>query len=296
VTLGLWPAGLLVAAAIRRRSHRGWLPAFLVAALALGVFLLYNWRVTGQPTLTGYAAVRGTSEFGFGTIFPGIHEHTPVQGLKNAGVLGLRFLFWGWGSPLLALAGIFALRTGRPRREGVAARLALTLILGGLLSYLPYWAIGVNDTGPVKTYELLIPLVVFTVAGLRSIPDSWRLSSGGLVAASVLVGAVGFWPVQISHLAGLRDRIAAPLALVEAEVERPALVFVTNVQARNAGSWVFGRPNPRPDLQDPILYVRDRGPENLQYRQLHPGRHAYRLVHDEAGFHLDPLDGKRRPR
>ena len=104
-----------------------------------------------------------------------------------------------------------------------------------------------------------------------------------------------FWPVQIRHLDSLADRIAAPLRFVESEVEVPALVFVSSMQARPRNSWVFGHPNARPDLSDPILFVRDIGRSNMQYIRLHPERRAYRLIFEGTEPALEPLGPGHRP-
>jgi hypothetical protein len=159
----------------------------------------------------------------------------------------------------------------------------------GLASYIPYWSIGVNDTGPVKTYELLLPLSVLTILGAE------RAGRGapGWLAACLIAAAVIFWPPQIQHLRSLAGRVRAPLAAVERDVEPPALVFVKNVQPPARESWVYGRPNPRPDLSDPVLFVRDFGPENVRLWRRYPNRRAYRLVYDkESGFRALPLGGR----
>lgn len=298
VTLGLVPAaGLLWSA---RRTGR---PGLLAATAAVGAvfaafFLAYNWRVSGNPLVTGYQAVRGPgfTEFGFGSIIPGVHDHTPAQGLANAGMLLFRFQFWAWGWPLALLPAAFAF-TRRPRNaEGGLARIALAMTLLGFASYVPYWSIGVNDTGPVKTYEILLPFTVLTVLGARG----WAARHGrGPVAAwlgaSTLCAAVLFWPPQITHLRAVARHVAAPLQAVKRTVEPPALVFVAGVQGATPHSWVYGRPNPDPGLTDPVLYVRHLGDRDLEFWRLHPKRRAYLLDYETGAprvRRLSPRKGR----
>jgi hypothetical protein len=302
VSLGMFPGVLLLWAVRRRRKWGALVPAALAAGACAGFFLLYNQGVSGSPWVTGYQAIRGADrvEFGFGTVEPGIHEHTPGQGLKNALLLGLRFLFWSWGWPLallpagLVLAGLKHLAPSSNREPGIPPRGialgALGMVGVGFLSYVPYWALGVNDTGPVKTYELLLPFCVLTVLGARE----WAHRHGerpvaayGL--ASLVCALVVFWPPHVDHLRRVSARVEEPLRMVEEAVQKPALVFVTGMQRQPAGSWVYSTPNPRPDLSDPILFVRDHGRRDRLFRERHPERHPYRLVHDRAGFRVVSL-------
>ena len=114
-------------------------------------------------------------------------------------------------------------------------------------------------------------------------------------AGSLLAALFLFWPIQVRHLDELADRISGPLQFVESEVEVPALVFVSSMQARPRSSWVFGHPNPRADLEDPILYVRDMGRANMRYIRLHPDRRAYRLIFRGLDPALEPLGPGHRP-
>jgi hypothetical protein len=61
------------------------------------------------------------------------------------------------------------------------------------------------------------------------------------------------------------------------------------------GSWVYGFPNPRPDLSDPILYVKDLEREDLRLLPHYPHRNAYRLIADDDGFRLVPIPRNLKP-
>jgi hypothetical protein len=292
LTLGVFPAGLLVLAALRRR-RRAILSAFGVSVMAGIGLLLYNQAVTGNPFVTGYQAVRGSSmiEFGFGPIVPGVHDHTPMQGLRNAALLAIRLHFWSWGWPLTALPLALACARRPERvRDAAPARFAAAALLAGLASYVPYWSIGVNDTGPVKTYEMLLPVALLGAIGLRRASERWglRFVAAG-TAASMATALVIFWPPQVLHLRTLSAGIAEPLAAVEAVVEAPAIVFVNSMQTQPARSWVYGHPNPRPDLSDPVLYVADLGPSNVRFWERHRERRPYRLSARGGHYVVEPL-------
>jgi len=302
VTLGAFPALLLLRGVLRRRAWRA-AAAALGFAVACGLFLLaYNRGVSGSPWVTGYQALRnrsGYGEFGFGTIVPGVLTHTFVQGLLNAVILAVRFLVHSWGWPLAWIPLLYAWMARRTESESSpAGNLPLRtvvagamLMLGvGFLSYVPYWSVGVDDTGPVKTYELLLPASVLGVIGLReACRRKGRLAVVGFVLASWVVAAGIFWPPRIRHVHEVTSRVAEPLRLVEKNVRTPALVFVTGMQRPPAGSWVYGFPNPHPDLSDPILYVKDLEREDLDLLPYYPKRHAYRLVVGDEGFRLVPI-------
>ena len=293
LTLGIFPAGLLVVAALRGRRCRAFLAALGVSIVAGTCLLLYNRAVTGNPFVTGYQAARGPSmiEFGFGTIVPGVHEHTPAQGLLNAALLAVRLHFWSWGWSLTLLP-LALLRVRRPERarETLAARISAAALLVGLASYVPYWSIGVNDTGPVKTFEMLLPVVLLGALGMRRAEERWglRVVTAG-AAASMAAALAIFWPPQVNHLRELSAGIAEPGAAVRAVVQPPAIVFVNSTQTHPARSWVYGRPNPRPDLSDPILYVADLGTNNVRFWERHRERRPYRLSARDGRYLVEPL-------
>jgi hypothetical protein len=301
LVLGAFPAALLLWGAVRRRRRLPFVLFGVMLAGAAALYLAANAEVSGSPWRTGYDAVRTGSEreFGFGTIVAGVHDHTPRQGLINAGILAVRFVSWSlaWTLPVWLVAGRPSSRPRPPAADPSAPpvhgllRGAGFMILAGLLSHIPYWATGVNDTGPLKTYELLLPLGVLVTAAAAA--GRGGATGAGWVPAALVATALLFWPVQIRHLRDLTARVRAPLAAVERTVRPPALVFTGAVQPPRPGSWVYGRPNPKPDLSDPILYVRDLGPRNTALWRAHPERRAYRLDVGPDGPRVEPLGRKR---
>jgi hypothetical protein len=283
VTLGIFPAMLLARNAWDERRAGMIIPAAVALVLSALIFLGYNRDQTGHAFLTGYDAIRrggGQIEFGFGPIIPGIYTHTLVRGLRNLVLLFIRFQFWAWAWPIALMPFLFALRRHRddtPLHRRLV-RGTWWMFAVGFAAYIPYWSIGVNDTGPVKMYELLLPFTVLTIEGIRR----WANARGprepaAWGVAAFIVALAMFWPVTVAHLDRLSASVAAPLDAIERGVERPAVVFVHDPGLATGQSWVFGRPNPRPDLSDPILIVRDLGPADRDLLRLLPGRRGYAL-------------------
>lgn len=304
VTLGAVLGVLGLVAALRGPRPRALAVGAAAVVSCLALFLLYNWGATGHPLRTGYVALRGAGqvELGFGTIVAGMDPHTPVRGLGNVAILGLRFLLWAFGTWLLTVPLVLARTAGRARPPGrgatprdaaglrTATRSAWSLVIVGLLGYAAYWSVGVNDTGPVKAYELLLPWTVLLVAALRGLAARWGPGAAGAWAlAGLVVAALAFWPGRIQHLESIAERVRLPYREVERVVEPPAVVFTANVQPTPPWSWVFGRPNPSPGLDDPILYVRDGGPANADFMRRFPGRRPYRLDFEGREPRVTPL-------
>jgi Dolichyl-phosphate-mannose-protein mannosyltransferase len=295
ITLGIFPALILLRNARKRGRIRLLVPALAALAVCAACFLVYNRDQTGHALLTGYDALRrrgGQIEFGFGPIIPGVYAHTLVRGLRNLVLLIVRFHFWAWPWPIALLPLVFALRGdfGPASKDPALVRGAAWMFAVGFLAYVPYWSIGVNDTGPVKTYELLLPFTVLTLYAARR----WALARGpaGPAAwgiAAFLIALVLFWPVMIAHLDRLSAGVAAPLEAIERGVETPAVVFVRDPGLGNGQSWVFGRPNPRPDLSDAILLVRDLGPADRELLRMLPGRYGYQVELLPGDFRVRPI-------
>lgn len=297
VTLGLFPLLGWAVPALREKRAQDLMVGLGVLGMFGAAFLGYNHAVTGQALTTGYEAIRGTgmSEFGFISIVPGIHAHTPAQGLQNVAILAARFLVSSWGWPFALIPAVWAFRAGgaSPRTRWVVGA-AAGMIVAGLLSYLPYWSVGVHDSGPVKTYELLLPFGVLTGAGAATLARRRPRATAGWLAASVFVAGLIYWPIQVDHLREVSRTVREPLELIAREVEPPAVVFVANMQPPRARSWVFGRPNPAPDLSDEILLVRDLGPQDVRYARSQPRRRPYRLLVEDGEFKVVPLFAKER--
>jgi hypothetical protein len=80
---------------------------------------------------------------------------------------------------------------------------------------------------------------------------------------ATVAACLTFVPVQLASLQLMSGIARAPYDLVAARGLDRALVFVHGLPALHVepGAWVYYHRNPRPDLPDPVLFVRDLGPE-----------------------------------
>ena len=303
-----WALGLKKAGRSAAVPH---LLAFCGVAAALGaLFLLSNQALNGAPLQTGYhAAVRyaianqarfwtttapsktAVAADGFLFFF---HERSAAAIAGKFIVAAIRLNIDGFGWPLsLGLA---------PLARGRWARWMAALIFGFALAHLPLADAGIDSFGPVHFAEVMLPLVLLTTGGLRTL---WgfgaRIQVPALAPAALgallSVSALTFVPTRWLNLARLAADINAPIDAVEEQAPPGALVFTQRPFARfcraaPARHFVLSRPNNDPDLQNPVLWAnhvslaRDR-----QLVEAMPGRTGYLLVADAAcRYSLVPLE------
>ncbi|NOZ79853.1 MAG: hypothetical protein GXP48_11885 [Acidobacteria bacterium] len=296
VTVFLLPVYLyLLLGPVRRSPGAVGNTVALVAggAVMVAIFLTLNKLQNGGWLVTGYQALWGNkaaelgvrTPFGFGTFLWGI-KHTPALGLRNTLVNLLRTDFWLYGSVaslIPAAVGIWATR----RRAWT--RVLLVSSSATVVLYFFYFWPGISDTGPVNYYLLLLPLVVFSALGLDALGKRFQNAPqvarqrlpGAVAAALIVVAALTYWPVQLEVLRTLGRSVSEPYRLLAAKGVHNALVFMPYyLNPRNPSSWVAGRRNNSPELDDDVLYVRDLGPRrNVKLMAKYPDRSAYRLVY-----------------
>jgi 4-amino-4-deoxy-L-arabinose transferase-like glycosyltransferase len=272
------------------------------AALAAGglviiaIFLTLNKLQNGGWLVTGYQALWGgkaaqlgvKTPFGFGTFLWGI-KHTPALGLRNTLVNLLRTDFWLFGSAISLLPAIVGAWSTRHRAW---TRVFLVASAATVVLYFFYFWPGISDTGPVNYYLLLLPLVVLSALGLGALGErlqaapqvARRRLPGAAAAALLAVATFTFWPVQLQALRTLGRAVSEPYRLLATGTVHNALVFTPYYLNPDAPkSWVAGRRNNSPELDDDVLYVRDLGPaRDFKLMAMHPERSAYRLVYRDG--------------
>jgi len=258
----------------------------IVAFLTLNKLQNGGWLVTGYQALWGgKAAQLGVkTPFGFGTFLWGI-KHTPALGLRNTLVNLLRTDFWLFGSAVSLLPAVLGAWTTRQRAW---TRIFLVSSAATVALYFFYFWPGISDTGPVNYYLLLLPLVTFSALGLGTLTERLELAPqagrrrlpGAATAALLIVAALTFWPVQLQALKAVGRAVSEPYRLLAAETVHNALVFMPYyLNPESPQSWVAGRRNNSPSLDDDVLYVRDLGPtRDAELMAMHPGRSAYLLL------------------
>jgi len=271
----------------------------LTGALAAGFQLWINDACNGDPLRSAYFVYwlepgEWRNPFGFGEFLWHI-EHTPEAALGNLWHNAVRLDAWLLGWPIslaLPLSAPVLFRKGRFD----AVVLLVAALVPFVLYFFFFWP-GIADVGPVLYSESMLAWFVLAGAAVTTGSDLRRRFCVGLVCTGLVVSAVSFHRVQARVLSG----VAAQAGLVETFVterigDERALVFCgflepTEVQR----SWVVGHPNPRPDLDDRVLFVSAQQPEmNHDFAsRRHPDRVPYLLLRDaRSDMRLVPVQGK----
>ncbi|MHA7633278.1 ArnT family glycosyltransferase [Corallococcus sp. M7] len=299
--LGLWRG--------ERRGVPARVGAFLVVAVPLAaLFLAANAAQTGSPWMTGYHAglyYARANAFRFATFAP---ESASGEGFwyffvdrspwlaVGRGVMALfRLNVDGFGWPLGL--GLACLARGQNARWMAASMAGLWVV------HIPVADAGIDSFGPVHYSEAMLPLVLLTTDGLRTL-WRWAWAQGrpgllpGTVAGLLLVCAAMYLPPRWTTLALLARDIRTPLEFVEREAPVPSIVFTQHpiappCQSAPARHFVFTRPNNGPDLDDPVLWANHLGVErDRELVKRFPGREGFLLVvsRKDCQHRLIPLD------
>ncbi len=260
---------LLEAAAwhVRRRAVPvEWLRVLAGFAPFLFAYLLYNWRLTGHPLITGRQILYPTSLFGFGAEAAhgpsyGSVGHTPLKGLLNVvlqvGTLSTGLLGW----PLLSLVpAAIALLLG-PRKLWDWVFGLMVVSTAGVLFFSWYSAV---EHGPRHYLDAWPGLMLLSLVGLGAVwqragSDRRRrntivLTVGGLFVLSFLL----YVPVRVREITGPWLGVDPTLGrTVSEQVEAPALVFMQFPKAQ-ADYYTSGFVHNDPFLCAPVLYARHR--------------------------------------
>jgi hypothetical protein len=257
--------GLAVAAAI---------PLVLSAAVLLAV----NFAQSGALLRSGYQEFHGER-------MGALSFDASAAALSAGGAL-LRQSFWLFGWPVSLLFVPLARRS----RHGA-------LLWGMVLAEYAYRVISpktvVATTGPVYVTEIVPLLALATASGLHRLRE-WlarlgaRQPAHGLIAtgmALTTVAAVMFLPVELRGIR--RSAVAWLVPRWQVEAARDggkALVFAaTMVDMERENTWAYLPPNPSPDLQDEVVFVRSpRTPAEAEvgmdfWRRRFPDRRAWVL-------------------
>jgi hypothetical protein len=258
----------------------------LLLAVGAAVCLWANAARTGYPFQTAYQAYWAYAGYG---PFPTGFEHS-VRVLTDS-LIHLGFWLHGWPVSLVFLPFF--------RRTSLAIRLAASCALVALAngaSAVPT----VAHVGPVYYGELILQLCILEATGIESVvswirtraEDRWAGAVAAAPLVMILVSLVTLTPVQLYWLERMSTNSNIPYALVEQRELKHAVVFMDNMPAAKLfpGTWAFFHRNPDPDLRDPVLFVRNTGPEgNARLLAYLKDRDGWRLVRREERFELVPI-------
>jgi hypothetical protein len=291
VAVVLPSAALLGLDLLRRRP--GAAVRIVAAGAAFGacvaLLLAYNAALTGDPLLTPFAVYWPLDRLGFGpwrgqgsTLGqwegPFVPEHTPLLAAqmlwKNLSMLD-RWLL-GFQGSLVLLLGLAALRLAAARLDAERALLLAVLALQPPL-YMLLWFEGLNHTGPIYYFEMLLPLAAL---GGWALGGLVRGRGPAVVVALLAAGAaLSGWELRVRPaleplevVTRLQER---DLAAVRAAVQGPAVVFLPETRLGNPLSSLVNGPDP---LEQPIVFALDRGEAGRRLLERMPERRAWRLL------------------
>jgi hypothetical protein len=286
------------------------LPAFVAilvpVLLGLGAFGLYNYLTTGDPLLPGYKAYGmleyNHAQWGLGFGARGFEEwghHTPLRGLIQAGSNLYALNLYLFESPFPGLLLVLLLFLAPARKPVDWVLLASFAALPAL--YFFYWF---QDLwfGPRFLYEGLALIFLLGARGLVEFPDYVGHAAGPEAATRtrntiLIVGTLSLFVACTVGLPRLLLRYAYnydEYQRVRAKVAEGrignAVIFLRPPHAFYYGAAVLDNAL---DLNGPIVYAVDRGPENYLLMQRFPGRAYYRYADPDTFLRLTNLDSLR---
>lgn len=263
-----------------------------IGLASIALFCVYNYALTGDPLQTGYQRV---SELNHHVLLAGkLPAPWPLPTIYELGHTILRLNFWEFGWPLSLLFVPFFRRTNT----------GVLLLLSTCAVPLAYALLGMTNVyalGPTHYAEIAVFLAILSASGLEELVGQARGWPSGerwsrFVMALPLAGAICmflvFLPVHVASLRQMSHLTRAPYELVEEQGLDRAVVFIHSLPALNVppGAWVYYHRNPRPDLRDPVLFVRYLGPtSDKQLIRFFPDRKFYVMGMQDGRLIVTPV-------
>jgi hypothetical protein len=294
VCLGLPLAAFFLILAFTEKDRRS---AFTVATMAgmalisMGAFFYVNFLQTGDPFTTAQYAFmeawgRGTG-IGFNVAGPaGIH--TAQKGLANL-TLGLtRQNLWLFGWPLSFL---FILFIPVSRFGGFLCAWTVTY----WAFYTAYYSPGINLTGPVYYYEMIVPAVLLSACGITRLDKllgehrANSLAKGVVPAAIVSLCISAFLMFLPPALSSLRvvTRVSSEIyRSLDVQGAHHAVVFADHAVFDEKYAWVNFPKLSGPDLEsEDRIFVRwPRDKEMMdKFLKKFPDREVWGVKPDDKG-------------
>ena len=276
--------------------------AFALPACALGIaFLTVLDRQNGSPLLEGYSrysAYLVENGFRFSTFSQ--RDLTNLVGFDFADVAGaalraisgltrLNVDLFGWPTSLAFIAFVFRTRSRKLTLVWAMAALGFATVF-----FQQNW--GIDTFGPVHAFELSLPVLLLTVAGIRSCATkvlgaqgqgteaasrNARLMAAALAVSLVTCACVGFTPYRLRGVHQIATRVNLARLAPERTRLHDAIVFAPYPFVQCAAlprHFVFFRPTDDPDLQSDVLWVNDLGEaDDQRLLALFPSRSGYLL-------------------
>ncbi len=236
---------------LRRRQVTAVATLIASGSLWLLLIALYNRALSGSPFKLPWYLFKPVERFGFGDVGGIEFVHTPWTAVENLLVVAVRFNGWWLGWPLSLGLVLAWLVLGRPRQG------ASLWLLGGaaiVLLNLPYYSVGVSDTGPVYHFELLLPAAILGGHAIVRGLERWPRAATALLLVHFAVGTTSFLWENVTRLDRLVTTIHAPAEAVMEQLEPPALLIHENHWNESMRfGWLWSFPKRFRDDHDPIV-------------------------------------------
>jgi hypothetical protein len=285
-----------------KRSPRQWIQAIIPFGVVCGLmgvlFLWINQIQCGHPLKTAYQryvdysilnecrfSLYRSVEIAKSVRFACMDFSNLLKAIAAQGVALFRmnYSLWGWPAALIFVPFGIGCKRLRIFVASVGCFLVFHLFVSDS---------GIDAYGPVHYTELSIPLILFTVVGIRAIYHKLSVvvspNSGNLIylpiallAALILTSCFGTTPVRLMTLFQRTAQTAKPFNAVQQFQLKQAVIFAPYLFAPLPGNsgFVFYRPNNHPDLTDNILWVNHISLEDdRRFMKLHPGRTGHVMI------------------
>jgi hypothetical protein len=271
---------------IQDRVHGSWRTlgaGVAVALLSIGMFFLVNYGQTGDPFRTVQSVFLERSGLGKGIGFyvAGLEGiHTPEKGLANLLLNVIRQNIWLFGWPF---SFVFILFVPRLRFVGFL----LGWVLAHWAFYTSFSGPGINLTGPVYYYELIVPEAILSACGIvhlyglcRKHLETARLHMiiPSVIFAFYTVSFLMFSPVVLTSLRQIALFSSSIYRALDENNVHNAVIFVNSIVPDNRYNWVFAPyvSGPNPDLEDRIFVLWPKTDEMMEkFLQKYPNRQVW---------------------
>jgi hypothetical protein len=260
----------------------GWCSAG--AALPLAALLVQNRILLGSPLTNTFTITGRYDTLGFGRrgVFPtSSFEFRPHDALISVTRNIARLPSWTFGGFILVALAAFGLWRNRRRGPTIwaIAGVGVAVVAGYAVFWSPYAIVelwpGTRTLGPFYHLALLIPLVLFGAAGLAALSEHSRTGTGAIALVMIAATALGVVTKVQRNLPITRQYRSAQRLVDDAHLV-DAVLFMED---RGQNGFQSAAPflENHPDLDQPVIYAVEGGPDDFEVLARYPKRTPYRL-------------------
>jgi hypothetical protein len=233
--------------------------------VGVGCLLLFQWKTTGDPLLSGYRVEAPQQKWGFGAETWETYAPLTAIGNLSNNLLGLNEWLGGWYSGSMLFIIAFFLRNKIQKWD------KLLLCSCGML-ILFYFFFFIQDLffGP-RYYYLLTPILLLFIA--RVITDPQTLNPSGrtilvpFFVLTILISVPIHLPGFVKRFSPANSQAAQLKKEIRKNGNKKTLVFLDKGVGQNFVNWND------PFLKSPVIICRDVGKRNSDVQKYFPDYH-----------------------